>query len=171
MPPQPKVGGAAPPWIAAAGYGFGLQRRLEGNVAHLVIHGFPPLFESVRQAIAERLSEIADADAAILDLRGNGGGFPPTVALMASYFCGAEPVHLNTIHRRDTDHTEENWTERELRGKRFGPDKPVYVLMRGPYRFVELDAEHWLMQEAGDVCSRESWLTCERTPSRASLSG
>jgi pimeloyl-ACP methyl ester carboxylesterase len=27
--------------------------------------------------------------------------------------------------------------------------------MRGPYRFVELDAGHWLMHEAGDVCRRE----------------
>jgi pimeloyl-ACP methyl ester carboxylesterase len=28
-------------------------------------------------------------------------------------------------------------------------------LMRGPYRFVELDAGHWLMHEAGEVCRRE----------------
>lgn len=129
MPPEPKLDGAAPPWVARAGYGFGPHQRLNGNVAHLVIHGFPPLFESERQAIAERMSELADADAVILDLRDNGGGFPPTVMLMASYFFGAEPVHLSSTYRRDTGHTQEHWTERTLRGKRFGAVKPVYVLI------------------------------------------
>jgi C-terminal processing protease CtpA/Prc len=97
-------------------------------VAHLAVLGFPPPFPSVRRGIAERMTEVADADAVILDLRENNGGTPPTVKLVASYFFDAEPVHLNSIYRRDTDETWELWTETELAGKRFGSAMPVYVL-------------------------------------------
>jgi hypothetical protein len=128
MPPEPRFDGPAPPWLATAGYGFGPAERLEGNVAHLVIDGFPPLFDEERQAIAEHLSAIADADAVIIDLRHNSGGFPPTVALMASYFFDEQPVHLNSIYRRDTNSTKDNWSERVLPGQRFGSKKPVFVL-------------------------------------------
>jgi hypothetical protein len=128
MPPEPRFDGPAPPWLANVSYGFGPVERLDGNVAHLVINGFPPLFEAERQGIAEHLSAIADADAVILDLRGNNGGFPPTVTLMASYFFDEHPVQLNSIHRRDTDTTNEQWSEPTLPGQRFGSKKPVYVL-------------------------------------------
>jgi hypothetical protein len=134
LPPWPNLEGPAPPWLARNGYGFGPVERLRGNVAHVVIHGFPPLFGSQRQAIAERMTAIADADAVILDLRDNGGGFPPTVNQVASYFFDDQPVHLNSIYRRDTDHTQELWSERELPGRRFGATKPVYVLT-GPRTF------------------------------------
>lgn len=43
--------------------------------------------------------------------------------------------------------------------------------MRGPYRFVELDAGHWLMQEAGDVCCREIVAHVRAHPIAGSLSG
>jgi retinol-binding protein 3 len=134
LPPKPDLAGGAPPWIARAGYGFGAIERLRGNVALLALNGFPPLFEEQKAAIAERMSQIADADAVIVDLRGNGGGFPPTVARVASYFFDPPPVHLVSIYRRDTDHTNELWTERELSGRRFGSQKPVFVLT-GPHTF------------------------------------
>jgi hypothetical protein len=128
MPPQPKMEGPEPPWLARVNYGFGAIERLRGNVAHVVIEGFPPLVDSQRRAIGERMTEIADADAVIIDLRQNGGGFPPTVNQIASYFFDEEPVHLNSIYRRDTNHTQELWSERTLPGRRFGSKKPVYVL-------------------------------------------
>lgn len=134
LPPQPNLTGSAPPWIAQVGHGFGAIERLRGNVALLTLNGFPPLFEEQKAAIAERMSQIADADAVIVDLRGNGGGFPPTVTRVASYFFDPPPVHLVSIYRRDTDHTHEVWTELELSGRRFGSRKPVFVLT-GPHTF------------------------------------
>lgn len=77
------------------------------------------------------MSEIADADAVIIDLRKNNGGAPETVAFIASYFFEARAVLLNSIHRRDTGQTREFWTRPELPGKRFGAIKPVYVLTSG----------------------------------------
>jgi pimeloyl-ACP methyl ester carboxylesterase len=43
--------------------------------------------------------------------------------------------------------------------------------MRGPYRFLELDAGHWLMHEAADVCRREIMAHLRAYPIEASLSG
>lgn len=148
MPPEAPLEEPAPPWLARIGYGFGAFQRLDGNVAHLVINGFPPPFESERDAIAARMTEIAEADAAIIDLRENGGGAPPTVTLMASYFFDEEPVHLTSIYRRDTDHTQEQWTVRELSGKRFGSKKPVYVLI-GPHTFSGGEGFAYALQARG----------------------
>jgi pimeloyl-ACP methyl ester carboxylesterase len=39
--------------------------------------------------------------------------------------------------------------------------------MRGPYRFAELDAGHWLMHEAADVCRREIMAHVQAYPIRS----
>ncbi len=128
MPAPPKLDGQAPPRVERSGYGFGSSQRLRGNVALLVINGFPPLFDAQKAAIGERMSEVADADAVIVDLRSNNGGFPPTEQHVASYFFDEQPVLLKTIHRRDSGESFEVRTERELPGKRLGSSKPVFVL-------------------------------------------
>lgn len=113
----------------AADLGLGAIERMPGNIAHLVIHGFPPIeSEEERAGLAKRMSQVADADALILDLRQNGGGVPETVALVASYLFDEKPVHLNDMFRRDTNSTTEFWTVRDLPGTRFGSKKPLYVL-------------------------------------------
>jgi hypothetical protein len=110
-------------------FGFGPIARLKGNVAHLVINGFPPA-DSVesREAIAILMTKVADADALLIDLRENGGGDPDTVALVASYVFDEEPVHINDMYSRETNSVSESWTLRDLKGARFGGRKPVYVL-------------------------------------------
>jgi hypothetical protein len=148
MPPEPSFDGPAPPWLERMGYGFGASERLEGNVAHLVINAMPGLFASEQQAIAERMTAIADADAVIIDLRGNGGGYPATGSRMASYFFDEQPVQLNSVYRRDTNHTEERWSERVLPGQRFGSKKPVYVLT-GPQTFSGGEGLAYDLQAAG----------------------
>lgn len=113
----------------AMNYGFGPIERMSGNVAHVVINGFPPIVDDdSRKGVADLMSQVADADALIIDLRGNGGGSPDTVALIASYVFDATPVHLNDMFSRDTGKVQESWTVRDLRGTRFGGKKPVYVL-------------------------------------------
>jgi C-terminal processing protease CtpA/Prc len=74
------------------------------------------------------MSEIADADAVIVDLRNNHGGAPETVAFIASYFFEPRAVLLTRIQRRDTGQTREFWTRPDLPGRRFGATRPVYVL-------------------------------------------
>jgi hypothetical protein len=113
----------------AMNYGFGHIERLAGNVAHLVINAFPPIpDDEAKESVGRLMSQVADADALLVDLRNNGGGSPETVALIASYLFDKAPVHLNDMFSRDTGSVEQSWTVSKLRGRRFGGKKPVYVL-------------------------------------------
>jgi hypothetical protein len=128
--PPPSPSGPSPERQArfrAMNFGFGAIERLQDNVARVVINGFFPL-DDVREAIAGFMTQIADADALIVDLRGNHGGSPETVALVASYLFDAKPVHLNDMYRRDDGSTLQSWTLKDVQGKRFGGRKPIYVL-------------------------------------------
>lgn len=136
MPPPPPPPGvssdAPPPWIVAQNFGFGPIERLPGNVALLTINGFVPLLgPAVEEGVGVRMTDVADADAVIIDLRGNHGGSPQTVAFVASYFFEGKPLLLSSIARRDTGLVQEFWTLPELPGTRFGAAKPVYVLTSG----------------------------------------
>ena len=53
---------------------------------------------------------------------------PTGVALLASYFFGSEPVHLNDIRWRTTtgDRVDESWTYPDITGPRY--TKPVWLL-------------------------------------------
>ena len=106
--------------------GFGDIEHLHGNIARVAINGFPPVAR-VRDAVAAFMSDVADADALIIDLRANHGGDPSTVALVASYLFDDQPVHLNDVVERDGT-TRAFWTQPTVAGKRFGGKKPVYVL-------------------------------------------
>jgi C-terminal processing protease CtpA/Prc len=76
---------------------------------------------------------VAGADALLLDLRENRGGDPRTVALLCGYLMD-EPTHLVTMHQRDTGETVQSWSPAYVPGPRFGPTKPLYVLV-GPTTF------------------------------------
>jgi len=107
---------------------FGRTERMTGDVAYVEIltFGAPP--EEVREATTRIMSAAADAKALIIDLRANGGGTPFTVALVSSYLFGAEPVHLNSLYYRPANRTDDFFTDPLVAGRKFGPDKPVYVL-------------------------------------------
>jgi hypothetical protein len=128
-PPPAALSDAPPPWMVARNFGFGPSERLPGNVALLTINGFVPLLgPAVEEAIGVRMSDVADADAVIIDLRNNHGGAPGTVAFVASYFFEGKALLLNSLYRRDTGLVQEFWTPSELPGTRFGAAKPVFVL-------------------------------------------
>lgn len=107
---------------------FGRSERLESDIAYvdIVSFGFPA--DAVREDASRVMSAVADAKALILDLRSNGGGDPFTVALVASYLFGDKPVHLNSLYFRPANRTDDFFTDPDVSGKKFGPDKPVFVL-------------------------------------------
>lgn len=112
----------------ADNYGIGRPERLEGNVAYLEIRtfGLPP--EMIGDALTEAMTAVADADALIIDVRTNGGGSPHSVALVSSYLFGTDTVHLNSLYWRPANRTDHFWTRASVPGKRFGPNKPLFVL-------------------------------------------
>ncbi|MFG2626644.1 S41 family peptidase [Streptomyces sp. NPDC048473] len=100
---------------------------LEGGVA--VVELAPALFplEWAAEPLSAALTLAAGARALIVDLRGNGGGDPDTVAFVCSYLLD-ERTHLNTMHWRDGERREQSWSLPHVPGARFGGDKPLYVL-------------------------------------------
>jgi retinol-binding protein 3 len=107
---------------------FGRTERMAGDVAYVEILSFGAPPEEVREATTRIMSAAADAKALIIDLRTNGGGSPFTVALVSSYLFGADPVHLNSLYFRPANRTDDFFTDPLVAGRKFGPDKPIYVL-------------------------------------------
>ncbi len=114
-----------------AAAGFVSIERWPGNVAYVRLDTFGPYAQGVKgeDVYAEKLSKVADADALILDLRENFGGYPEMVALLVSYLVDAPPVHLLDFWDHDDNSTSPSWTRATVAGTRFGGKKPVYVLV------------------------------------------
>jgi retinol-binding protein 3 len=112
----------------ADNFGIGKPERLPGNVAYLELRTFAVDPQQIEDALAEAMSAVADADALIVDVRANGGGSPFAVALVSSYLFGPDSVHLNSLYFRPADRTDHFWTQASVKGKRFGAQKPVFVL-------------------------------------------
>ncbi|MFJ5806425.1 S41 family peptidase [Streptomyces sp. NPDC093093] len=100
---------------------------LDGGVA--VVELAPMLFplEWAAEPLGAALTLASRAQALIIDLRGNRGGDPDTVAFVCSYLLD-ERTHLNTMSWRDGGRSEQSWSLPHVPGARFGGSKPLYVL-------------------------------------------
>lgn len=123
-------------WAEQARQTAGGMRRVErrdGNIGVVEVApvlGHPGMAGA---AIVAAMSLVADADALVIDVRGCRGGSPDGVVLLLSHLFGGEPVRLSDIESRE-EGTRQFWTAAVLPGRRFGPDKPVAVLV-GPETF------------------------------------
>ncbi|NEA56209.1 S41 family peptidase [Streptomyces sp. SID13666] len=102
----------------------------DGGVA--VLELTPMLFplDWAAEPLAAALTLVARADALVLDVRGNRGGDPDTVAFVCSYLLD-ERTHLNTMYWRDGERFGQSWSLPYVPGARFGGSKPLYVLTSG----------------------------------------
>lgn len=104
-------------------YGITEMKLLPGNVRYIRYDGFGWTGAESRAAIDAAMAFLREGDAAILDLRGNGGGSPEAVRRIASYFVPAG-TPLVTFHLRSeapTSSTSEAVPGGQLR-------LPLYVL-------------------------------------------
>ena len=115
-------------WADQTCGGVACAQRLAGNVGYLDLR--PVLFPSVLcgEVITAAMSLLATADALIIDLRNCLGGEPSTTAFLISYLWDYEPVQLTGLRERKDDLFRQAWTLPYVPGRRFGKDKPVYVL-------------------------------------------
>ena len=108
-------------------FGFFRAERLPGNVGYLDLRVFAAVDMAAETAVAT-MNFLANTYALIFDLRKNRGGWPDMIALLTTYLFD-KPTHLNTMHKRGEDAgTQQYWTSPYVPGKRFGQEKPVYVL-------------------------------------------
>lgn len=112
-------------WI---NYGVESVERLDGNIGYLDLRVFPPI-EMGGETIAAAMTVLADMDGLIIDLRHNGGGIGDTADLVASYLFASERQPLTGVYDRPSDTLTQRFTYPIVPGRRFGPDKPVYVLI------------------------------------------
>ncbi|MFE7385854.1 S41 family peptidase [Streptomyces zhihengii] len=103
---------------------------LGGGVA--VLELAPMLFplEWAAEPLSAALTLASRGQALIVDLRTNRGGDPDTVAFVCSYLLD-ERTHLNTMHWRSGERTDQSWSLPYVPGARFGGSKPLYVLSSG----------------------------------------
>ena len=106
--------------------GFVKAEQLAGNIGYLKFNMFasPDMCGPTASAA---MGFLANTDALIVDMRENGGGDPSMVRYVSSYLFSTR-THLNDLWNRKTGETQEFWTLDTIPGKRFGGEKPVYVL-------------------------------------------
>jgi retinol-binding protein 3 len=106
--------------------GFVKAEQLEGNVGYLKFNMFADP-ETCGATASAAMNFLAGTRALIVDMRENGGGSPAMVAYVQSYLF-SQRTHLNDIWNRKTGQTQEFWTRDDVPGRKFGGEKPIYVL-------------------------------------------
>jgi hypothetical protein len=130
--PTPEQQSSMQKQMAARGFGIAKVDTLPGNIGYLDVRGFDRV-QYAAPAITAAMTQLADSDALIIDMRHNGGGDPAGVAFLCSYLFD-QRTHLNDLVWREGGRTQQFWTDTGVPGKRYGQHKPVYVLT-GPRTF------------------------------------
>jgi hypothetical protein len=120
--PSPHFG---PPLLPPHG-GIPRVEILDGNIGYIALDSVPRL-DDARPAIDAAFTLLAHTDGLIIDNRDNHGGDPNTVAYYMSYLLDGPPVVVNAFHWREGNRIEEFKTS-DLGPKRYGGDRPVFVL-------------------------------------------
>ena len=108
-------------------HGFEEVRRIEGGIGYLNLTVFAPPSMGADLAVSA-MNLLAQSDALIIDLRRNGGGDGAMGKLLAGYLLdGAK--ELSGVYDRPTDTLTRSFSAEWVPGRRFGPDKPVYLLI------------------------------------------
>lgn len=125
---------------------FGVERvaRLDGNIGLIDLRVFAPIAMG-GDTVAAAMNVIAHTDALVIDLRNNGGGIGDMANLVASYLFDSEPQPLTGIYDRPSDTLSQQFTLSYVPGKRFGMNKPVYVLI-SPRTFSAAEALAYNLQ-------------------------
>lgn len=110
----------------AINYGFEKVERIAGNIGYVRLNLFFPAEYGGDTAVAV-MKVVASTESLIIDLRGNDGGHPGMIVLVASYLFPPDPVQLSGFYQRKTDSIQQFWTLPYVPGTRY-VDKNVYVL-------------------------------------------
>ncbi|HET7845357.1 MAG TPA: S41 family peptidase, partial [Xanthomonadales bacterium] len=115
--------------IAKTNFGVDRVEHLDGNIGYVALSRFVPTDLS-RDTLRAAIGLVAHSDAVVIDLRGNIGGSPDAVGLLASPFFAAErgPVALHAADNRalgihDVVATDPAQSVAQL------ADVPLYVLV------------------------------------------
>lgn len=135
--PSPGPGAGGPPGPAAYeaqarrdNHGVRELRVLPGNIRMMNYTGFHWAGLASARALDHALAFLMEGDAAIIDLRGNGGGSPDAVRHLASYFVPPN-TKLVTFHLRSDPPVVSGTGPSPPALGMWPKDKPLYVLTGG----------------------------------------
>lgn len=115
-------------WYGAhLNHGFEKIERLDGNVGYLDLRVFAPT-AMAGDVAAAAMTLLAQSNALIVDLRNNGGGYGEMAHLIMGYLLDRSREVSGIYHRPKDKHTRAT-TPAWVPGRRFGGEKPVYVLI------------------------------------------
>jgi len=125
-PPTPEQKQRMQSQMDAQNCGFEKADRLEGNIGYIKFDFFadPELCGPTATAA---MNFLAGTRALIVDMRENGGGSPAMVAYVSSYLFD-DSTHLNDLWERKSGATTQYWTKPSVPGRKFGGQKPIFVL-------------------------------------------
>lgn len=134
----PGPGGPSGPPDAAAqealarsnNYGVVDLKVMPGNVRVMTYNGFIWTGPESARALDQAMAFLLGGDAAIIDIRGNGGGSPEAVRHLASYFVAPNTL-LVTFHMRNDPPTTSSTGSAVPAQGMWPKDKPLYVLTSG----------------------------------------
>lgn len=81
-------------------FGFQEMRILQGNIGYLKISEFMHPSRGMPTAVAS-MQWLGSSDALIIDIRGNGGGYPELMLYILNHYFDPEPIHLSTTYYAD----------------------------------------------------------------------
>lgn len=114
-------------WYGAkVNHGVEKVERLANNIMLLDLRVFPPP-AMAGDVIAAAMTLVAQGDALIIDLRENGGGAETASLVMGYLLNGGQP--LSGSYDRPSDTRRHAVSPDWVPGRRFGPTKPVFVLV------------------------------------------
>lgn len=109
-------------------YGFTEIQILKGNVGYLKIVEFMNPQRAMPTAVAA-MKMIENTSALIIDIRGNGGGYPGIMEYILNHYYEGEPVLLSTIYFSDTSlQPKTNYSSDLIYGK-LRINTPLYILV------------------------------------------
>jgi hypothetical protein len=130
----PQTGGDDNAYVAklerSTNYGYAALKVLPGNVRYLNLVNFGWEADTPPAAVADAVRYLAGGDAAIIDLRQNGGGSGAAVRAIVSYFMPDKPQLLMNFHDGEKHTVEQTFVDLKLAGPRMA-GKPLYVLTSG----------------------------------------
>ena len=113
---------------AKVNYGVHRIEHLEGNVGYLDLRVFAPI-DMGGPSVTSAMTVLAPTSSLIIDLRKNGGGIGDMADLVASYLFSDQRQPLTGTYDRPSDSLTQRFTQPMVPGRKFGPDKPVYILI------------------------------------------
>ncbi len=109
-------------------YGFMSTQILEGNIGYIKIIAFMHPKRSMATAIAA-MKFVENTDKLIIDLRGNGGGYPGIMLYILNHYFDGPPTLLSTTYSSDsTEELVTTYTSDLIYGK-LRINTPLYILI------------------------------------------